>query len=322
MAKISIVVPVYNRENRLKKCVDSILNQTFKDFELILVDDGSRDSSGKICDDYAEKDTRVRVIHQENKGVSDARNAGIKCAVGEYIGFVDSDDYIDEKMYEILYSLMLEHNADITVCGVREKWLNNEILASKKGNLLVLNNQEAIRFLFIGKYLTLYASNKLYKKTFFDKVKYPSGKIYEDTVATPKIFALADKIVYTSESLYNYVRSPGSITTSEFSPKDMDIIEAGKNVLEFAKKEFPELIKEAEYRYFWSYMYVIDRMITGGISFDDNNYTQLVDFLRKNKLKILSNPYFSIKRKLGLVILMISKKVYRKIVLKNNKQAK
>lgn len=322
MPKISIIVPIYNREDRLKKCIDSILNQTFRDFELILVDDGSRDSSGKICDDYAEKDTRVRVIHQENKGVSNARNAGIKCAVGEYIGFVDSDDYIDEKMYEILYNLMLEHNADITVCGVREKWLDDEMLASKKIKLLVLNKQEAIRLLLIGKYLTLYASNKLYKRIFFDKVKYPSGKIYEDTVATPKIFALADKIVYTSESLYNYVRSPGSITTSEFSPKDMDIIEAGKSVLEFAKKEFPELIKEAEYRYFWSYMCVVDRMVSGGIKLDYDNYMRLVDFLRKNQLKILSNPYFGIKRKLGLIILMISKKAYRKIVLKNAKISK
>ena len=319
MPIISIIVPVYNSENRLKSCIDSILNQTFRDFELILVNDGSKDSSGKICEDYAEKDTRVKVIHQSNMGVSEARNTGLKYSVGTYIGFVDSDDYIDKKMYETLYNLMIKNNAEITVCGVREKWPDKEMVYSEKSELLILHKQDSIKFLFIGKYLTMYAVNKLYKKSLFNEIKYPRGKIYEDTIITPQLFSLANKVVYTSESFYNYVRSSGSITTSEFSQKDMDIIEAGKSVLEFAKEKFPSLIKEAEYRYFWSYMCVIDRMILGGINSSNNDYIKLTDFIKRNKINILTNPYFGIKRKLGLLALIVSEKIYRNLVLKNVK---
>jgi glycosyltransferase involved in cell wall biosynthesis len=118
MCEISIIVPVYDVEKYLKKCVDSILNQTFKDFELILVDDGSPDNSGAICDQYAEKDSRVRVIHKENGGLSDARNAGIEVARGKYLGFVDSDDFVNEDMYKQLYTSIIENNADLSICGI------------------------------------------------------------------------------------------------------------------------------------------------------------------------------------------------------------
>lgn len=317
MPILSIIVPVYNSENRLKKCIDSILNQTFSDFELILVDDGSKDSSGKICEDYAKKDSRIKLIHQENMGVSEARNTGLRCAVGKYVGFVDSDDYIDKRMYEVLYSLMIENNADITVCGVRDIDSDKEIKFPKNCELLILRKHESIKFLLIGKYLTMYAVNKLYKKDFFNKLYYPPGKIYEDTIVTPQIFSLANKVVYTSENLYNYVKNPASITNSKFSQKDMDIIEAGRSTLKFAKEKFPDLIKAAEYRYIWSYMCVIDRMIVGGINSKNIDYIRLTNFIKKNKMKILYNPYFSSKRKLGLLLLIMSERLYRRMILKN-----
>ncbi len=118
MCEISIIVPVYKVEKYLKKCVDSILAQTFSDFELILVDDGSPDNSGRICDDYAKKDARVRVVHKQNGGLSSARNAGIEVAKGKYLGFVDSDDYIAEDMYELLYKAIIKEEADLSICGI------------------------------------------------------------------------------------------------------------------------------------------------------------------------------------------------------------
>ncbi|NST07596.1 glycosyltransferase, partial [Enterococcus faecalis] len=118
MPKISIIVPVYNVEKYLEKCVRSILAQTFTDFELILVDDGSPDSSGAMCDQFAEQDQRVKVIHKENGGLSDARNAGIEIATGEYLGFVDSDDYIADDMYELLYTNIVKEDADLSICGI------------------------------------------------------------------------------------------------------------------------------------------------------------------------------------------------------------
>ncbi len=319
MPVISIIVPVYNSESKLEKCIGSILRQTFNDFELILVNDGSVDLSGKICEDYAKNDSRIRVIHQKNLGVSEARNTGLKHAVGKYIGFVDSDDYIDEKMYETLYNLILENNAEVAVCGVREIHPHKEVISYDNEGILILDKYEAVKLLFIGKYLTMYAVNKIYKKELFNEIRYPIGKIYEDTIITPKVCSLADKIVYTPRNLYNYVRTPGSITASKFSQKDMDIIEAGKSVFEFSKKKFPTLIQAAEYRYIWSYMCVIDRMILGGVNSKDVNYIKLINYIKENKMKVFCNPYFGLKRKIGLLLLIISEKFYRKMVFKNSK---
>ncbi|HEL7541574.1 TPA: glycosyltransferase, partial [Enterococcus faecalis] len=126
MPKISIIVPVYNVEKYLEKCVRSILAQTFTDFELILVDDGSPDSSGAMCDQFAEQDERVKVIHKENGGLSDARNAGIEIATGEYLGFVDSDDYIADDMYELLYTNIVKEDADLSICGIYDVYEGKE----------------------------------------------------------------------------------------------------------------------------------------------------------------------------------------------------
>ncbi|HDV0860284.1 TPA: glycosyltransferase, partial [Enterococcus faecalis] len=126
MPKISIIVPVYNVEKYLEKCVRSILAQTFTDFELILVDDGSPDSSGAMCDQFAEQDQRVKVIHKENGGLSDARNAGIEIATGEYLGFVDSDDYIADDMYELLYTNIVKEDADLSICGIYDVYEGKE----------------------------------------------------------------------------------------------------------------------------------------------------------------------------------------------------
>ena len=128
MPKISIIVPVYNVEKYLEKCVRSILAQTFTDFELILVDDGSPDSSGAMCDQFAEQDQRVKVIHKENGGLSDARNAGIEIATGEYLGFVDSDDYIADDMYELLYTNIVKEDADLSICGIYDVYEGKEQL--------------------------------------------------------------------------------------------------------------------------------------------------------------------------------------------------
>ena len=179
MPKISIIVPVYNVEKYLEKCVKSILNQTFTDFELILVDDGTPDSSGVICDQFAEKDERIKVIHKKNGGLSDARNTGIEVAKGEYIGFVDSDDYIAEDMYELLYTNIVNEEADLSICGIYDVYENKE--AQKRiRQYMILNKFEAIKVILEAKIVSVHAVNKLYKKELFTHVRYPVGKITED----------------------------------------------------------------------------------------------------------------------------------------------
>ncbi|MGJ0706244.1 glycosyltransferase family 2 protein, partial [Enterococcus avium] len=180
MCEISIIVPVYDVEKYLKKCVDSILNQTFKDFELILVDDGSPDNSGAICDQYAEKDSRVRVIHKENGGLSDARNAGIEVARGKYLGFVDSDDFVNEDMYKQLYTSIIENNADLSICGIFDLY-EGKTPIKKTEKKLLLNRNEAMIMIFHGNEISVHAYNKLYKKEIFESLRYPVGKYHEDS---------------------------------------------------------------------------------------------------------------------------------------------
>ena len=146
MPKISIIVPVYNVEKYLEKCVRSILAQTFTDFELILVDDGSPDSSGAMCDQFAEQDQRVKVIHKENGGLSDARNAGIEIATGEYLGFVDSDDYIADDMYELLYTNIVKEDADLSICGIYDVYEGKEPV-EKQQQYIVLDKVAAMKMI-------------------------------------------------------------------------------------------------------------------------------------------------------------------------------
>ncbi|MFR2551722.1 MAG: glycosyltransferase [Clostridioides difficile] len=146
MPKISIIVPVYNVEKYLEKCVRSILAQTFTDFELILVDDGSLDSSGAMCDQFAEQDQRVKVIHKENGGLSDARNAGIELATGEYLGFVDSDDYIADDMYELLYTNIVKEDADLSICGIYDVYEGKEPV-EKQQQYIVLDKVAAMKMI-------------------------------------------------------------------------------------------------------------------------------------------------------------------------------
>lgn len=204
--KISIVVPVYNVECYIEKCIESILSQTFKEFEVILVNDGSTDKSGEICNKYKEKDRRVKVIHQKNKGQAMARNRAIKIAKGEYLGFVDSDDWIDINMYERLYYKCIEDELDLAVIGIREVDERNKCLNEYIPNNISLS--EIIR--------RAYPCNKLFKKELFYKnnLFFKEGRYYEDLELIPKLFLKSHKVSYIEESSYNYLRRSNSTTNT------------------------------------------------------------------------------------------------------------
>lgn len=209
---VSVIVPIYNVEKYLKQCIESILNQTFYDFELILVEDGSPDSCCKICDNYHLLDSRIVVIHKENGGLSDARNAGLEIAKGEYIVFVDSDDWIEPQYLEILYNKISEYNADIVICGYYITDENGNIeknIVTKKE--YILDSNQALNELVKDKKIENYAWNKIYKYSLFKNIRYPVGKIFEDIYTTYKLFLLASKIGVINFSLYNYRHRLGSI---------------------------------------------------------------------------------------------------------------
>lgn len=240
MSKISIIVPIYNVEKYLEKCLESILGQTFKDFELILVDDGSPDNCGSICDRYLKLDSRVKVIHKENGGLSSARNAGLDIAIGEYVGFVDSDDWIDTNMYEILYSMAKETDADIIQCKFKELYNENNInIKINTSKFKLIDKFEALNNLIdYGEMHVqmVVAWNKLYKKNLFDEIRFPNGKIHEDEFTTYKLLYKSKKVALIGNELYYYRQTPNSIMNAKFNKNRLDYLEALEESLIFFKK--------------------------------------------------------------------------------------
>lgn len=216
---ISIIVPVYKAEKYLPDCINSILNQTFKDFELILVNDGSPDNSGVICDEFAVKDSRIKVIHKSNGGASSARNAGVEAAIGRYIGWVDADDIIDERMYEILYDLALEYKADIVECQFVMKVDNTEV-RSGKDEPLVYGEGNFILHQFFATKMKAGLTTKIYKREIWEGIKFPKARIHQDCYVNMRFSLMRLKYVRIAKPLYYYLVRKNSITTT-FSSREI-----------------------------------------------------------------------------------------------------
>ena len=229
MAEVSIIVPVYQVENYIRQCIDSILVQTFTDFELILVDDGSKDKSGQICDEYAVLDQRVKVIHKENGGLSDARNCGMDQAVGNYFMFVDSDDYIEPTMLEYLYKALMNKEADIAVCNFlhffeedRKRDFSTNIQSEVLSGAEIFYSRKNERVYGIW----TVAWNKLYKRETLGNVRFRFGKYHEDEFWANDIYQMDIKVVTIPECLYYYRQRDNSIMGRKNIKRDFDILEA------------------------------------------------------------------------------------------------
>ena len=212
---ISVIVPIYNVEQYLDKCIDSIIKQTYTDLEIILVDDGSPDHCASICDHYAKKDHRIVVIHKQNGGLSDARNAGISVAKGDYIGFVDADDYIHPQMYEILYQNLVETEADISVCEFACVQENSNINGVEEDLSLfreVITKDSIMELLEYMNTITVVAWNKLYCSRLFENIRYPYAKVHEDEFVIHHILHECQKVVYSKAKLYFYLQRKEGIT--------------------------------------------------------------------------------------------------------------
>lgn len=242
--KISIIVPIYKVEQYLSRCIDSILNQTFQDFELILVNDGSPDNCGQICEAYALKDERIKVIHKENGGLSDARNAGLDLCSGEYIGFIDSDDFIHPRMYERLYNVLRKSEALIAQCDFQYFKNIEEISQNAVTNeFKIYDYKEAIAGLIDNHLLVANVWNKLYHKSLFGNIRFPKGKIHEDEYVTYKLFYYAKKIARVEDKLYFYYNNSNGIMKNLNIEHKIHWIQAIEERGEFLK------INQEEYLY-------------------------------------------------------------------------
>lgn len=208
--KISIIIPVYGVEKYIRKCLDSVVAQSYRNLEIIVVDDGSPDDCGAICDEYAARDERICVIHKQNGGVSSARNAGLAVAGGEWIGWVDSDDWIEPDMYEYLLSNVLEYGADICVCG-RQEVYPNRIVNRGWEQRRILDTEEALALLLANDIMQNYLWDKLWRRQLFDGISFPEGRTYEDIAVMHQLFERAACVLCLPESKYNYFQRSGSI---------------------------------------------------------------------------------------------------------------
>ena len=240
--KITIIIPVYKVEQYLDKCVESVVGQTYKNLEIILVDDGSQDNCPHMCDEWAKKDKRIKVIHKENGGLSDARNFGIDQATGEYLMFVDSDDYLGYEICEKLYKLLKDHKTDFSMCACL-KFFENEPLPEKAQdiNIAYFSGEEVTDQLYkkeIPYFMT--AWGKLYKKELFKTLRYPKGRLHEDEFVLHEILANVKSFVYTDEQMYYYLQRAGSIMGSKKEKNIVDILCAYRNRYKFLNEKYPD----------------------------------------------------------------------------------
>lgn len=240
---ISVIVPIYNVEQYIHTCLDSIINQTYKKLEIILIDDGSTDNCPGICDEYAKKDKRIKVIHKKNGGLSDARNSGLKIAGGSIISFIDSDDYIALNMFEEMYNIMISEYSDIVSCGVKIAY--DQQYANKAnpetGNVETMDTSSAMKELLVDGKLKQHVWNKLYKKDLIKDILFEKGKYHEDVFWSYQAIARAKKVTVTSNQYYYYIQRSNSIMGEDYSEKRLDALDAMKQRCDFIKTNFPNL---------------------------------------------------------------------------------
>lgn len=299
---VSVIVPVYNVEQYIQRCIDSITKQTYSNIEIILVDDGSDDNSGGICDRAALLDKRIHVIHKKNGGLSSARNIGIDSAHGEYICFVDSDDVIVPCYVELLLGLCVENNAQISM-GKFEKF-NKDFLFEQKRleDRYIYENRRAVELLIDGSYVQyVVAWNKLYDRSLFNEIRYPDGLLYEDEGTTYKLFYKANKVVVTNSVVYGYFVREGSITQSNYSIKKLDFLKIAKERCDYFAER-----KEKRLRDLFLFMYAFGCL---------NVYPKVKRDLKRKDIakqikwkyykalpKLLKSSDISVKRKAALII--------------------
>ena len=284
---ISIVVPIYNVDKYLDKCVESIVDQTYRNLEIILVDDGSPDNCPKMCDEWKKKDKRIKVIHKKNGGLSDARNAGIDIAKGKYITFIDSDDYVEKNYVEFLYTNLVENEADISM-GKQYVRYPDKTLNTGTGKLYVLNSHDCFDKLLYGEDFDVSAWAKLYKIDLFKNIRYPKGRIFEDSATTYKLIDKAKNIVLNSQPIYNYIIRSDSITTNSFNQKKMELINSTKEMCDYIEKEYPDLKSGCERRMMYAYLSTLTQMTK---SKNQNKECKkiLLRYIKQNRKPILKD---------------------------------
>ncbi|WP_337814346.1 glycosyltransferase [Intestinibacter sp.] len=263
---VSIIVPIYNVEQYLDRCIESLVTQSYINLEIILIDDGSKDTSGDICDLWAQRDKRIRLVHKENGGLSDARNKGLDIATGDIISFIDSDDYISKYFYEKLINIMEQTDSDIVECQFKKFNENERVNYLNKENIefISFNTEEAIKNLILNCELSTTVWNKIYKTSVIKKLKFRVGKTNEDDFYTYLAFDNAKKITKLQDELYYYLQRPESIMGKIYKLNRLDEIEAKYERLKYIEKNYKNLILIAKQDTIFGSLYAYQRLLKDG----------------------------------------------------------
>lgn len=295
--KISVIIPVYNIEPYLSRCLDSVINQTYKNLEIIVINDGSTDKSGEIADSYCLIDNRVIVIHKTNNGVSAARNAGIDKATGEYIGFVDGDDYIEPDMYELLIQNAIYNSADISHCGYKMVFPNRIDLYYGTGKILLLNKNEGLIELLKGEIIEPGLCNKIYKRELFLSIRFREDiRNHEDLLANYYLFNLSEKSIFKDETKYHYMVRKNSAATSSINiNKVKGPIDVSLDIEKHAKSNsiiYPFALKRCILSHITTYNIIVRNGIKS-FSLESENIKQTLKelFNKIKETRILSIKY-------------------------------
>lgn len=311
---ISVIVPVYNIETVVERCIKSIVEQSYKNLEIILVDDGSTDNSANICDEWGKKDSRIKVVHKINGGLSDARNSGLDVASGEYISFIDGDDFIDKDMYKNMIYYIIKYDCDICICGMCKTENGQEFVTRpynyENKEFTILDSESGIKEVLSDK-IDVSSCNKLYKRNIFWKVRFPYGRTNEDFAIVYKLFFFSKKIIVINKNYYKYVQRDGSITTTKFNERQFDKFYNCIEMLEFIKSNISNLTMYAE-KYLWYQTFCLLKTLYVKKIFE--NYKdygiELRETLQKDLNKILNSKVISFKEKIIYICISYVPKIY------------
>lgn len=308
---ISVIIPVYKVEVYLDRCVQSVCRQRYRNLEIILVDDGSPDRCGAMCDEYAQQDERIRVIHQQNEGLSAARNAGLQQATGQLIAFVDSDDYVSEDYILFLFELRERFSADIAVCGffdVRGKRITP--WRKQEGEDYVTDSVAAVRNMLYTIDFDASVCGKLFPRTLFETIQFPVGRLYEEVMTTYRLLLSVRCVAISRSPQYYYVKHEASIVSSRFTKQSLDMLEACQQIYDYASEKKTALLPAATRKLVYACFYLLKT-----IGKEDWRYPELIRelhaILHKHRFSVLRDPCAPKRDKVALLISLLGQRAFR-----------
>lgn len=311
---ISVIIPVYNVEKYLEKCLNSVINQTYKNIEIILIDDGSTDKSGTICEKFSHMYNNITMYQTKNNGAAAARNLGIRKAKGDYICFVDSDDEIKERYIEYLYYLIKKYNTKMSISSYIISSGKKNYDIGKKNVEQKLDTVECLKRLMLSQGFSASLCAKMYEKKIFDTIIFPEGNVYEDDATTYKIIMNCCDIAYGNESNYIYFVRKNSVMTKKFSESRLILLKYAADMKKNINNIYPELKEYVEKKYIDYEFSIIRQMVNSNLNEEMKLIeNKLIEEIKKNTKKILFSNLYGIKEKAGIISLIFGKKIYKLI---------